>query len=167
MRVAGILGSPFFASNVVTIDYPHKRVTVTPRSAFDAAAMRAKATALSELYHGVATVPVWLDNVRARMLLDTGSAQTMVFQPMADRLGLHFPIATQMMCTFGAKCTNTDMYRTGPLIVGTTEFRHAVIGVPAQAFLSTKYYDGILGRDVLAQFAVTFDYADNAVYFSL
>lgn len=167
MRVAGILGAPFFESNVVTIDYPHQRVIVTPHAAFDPGAMHTKATVLSELYHGLATVPVWVDNVRARMLLDTGSAQTQAFRPFADRVHLNFPLRTQRLCTFGDKCILTDQYLTGPLVVGTTEFRKALIDVPVQSLLSTKYYDGILGRDVLQQFAVTFDYADNVVYFSL
>ncbi|HET9096635.1 MAG TPA: pepsin/retropepsin-like aspartic protease family protein [Candidatus Baltobacteraceae bacterium] len=166
-HVSGLLGGPFFESNVVTIDYPHERVIVTPRSAFDPSTMHSKATALLELYHGMATVPVWIDGVRARMALDTGGAQTMAFRPFADRIGLNWPVRTSRLCTFGEKCFLVDDYLTGPLVVGTTEFRKALIDVPAQPLLSTKYYDGILGRDVLEQFAVTFDYADNAVYFSL
>lgn len=167
MHVSGILGSPFFESNVVTIDYPNKRVIVTPRAAFDTHAMHAQPTQLVELYHGLASVPVWFGNIRATMLLDTGAMQTMAFRPLASRLGLNFPQRTMRACSFGARCTTIDEYTAGPIVVGTTEFRQAVIGVPSQPLLSTKYYDGILGRDVLQQFAVTFDYADNAVYFGL
>lgn len=169
VHLSGILGSPFFESNVVTIDYPDKRVTVTPRAVFDPQSMSTPPVSLIELYHGLATVPVWYgtSSAPARMLLDTGDAQSMLFRPMAQRLGLTFPQRSGRVCGFGGRCFWTDYFTTGPLKIGTTEFRKAGVVVPQQALLSTKYYDGILGRDVLQAFSVTFDYADKAVYFEL
>lgn len=170
LRLSGILGAPFFESNVVTIDYPHKRVIVTPHEAFDPSALHAAPTTLLELYRGLAKVPVWIDGLPmpARMLLDTGADETMVLPAFANRAGLKLPVSTSTACG-GARqrCYAVDNYATGPIVVGNTEIRKVLIGVPQQAVVSPKYYDGILGRDILQAFVVTFDYADNAVYFSL
>lgn len=168
LRLSGILGAPFFESNVVTIDYPHKRVIVTPHASFDPSALHADPTALLELYRGLAKVPVSIDGVPARMLVDTGAYETLLLRPFADRIGLKQALNVSTTCG-GVKppCYAVDNYLTGPIAVGTTEIRHVQIGVPHAPVVPAKYYDGILGRDVLQAFVVTFDYADNAVYFSL
>ena len=164
-KAVGLIGSDFFGSNIVRIDYPHQRVTVIPASSFDRAA--AGDPVRVQLDDGWVRVPTWFDGRRANLVLDTGSFATFLDHAFATSIGLGQAAAHEgdLRINFLGGDVGAGWYDTKNIIFAGTEFKRGRILVAKQHdSTATEGYDGILGPDVFSQFAITFDYDDSVIY---
>jgi hypothetical protein len=167
--VAGIIGAPFFRSNVVTVDFPNQRVLAFPPGSFDPASIAARPHELFLSRSYLPAVDVIWGTTTIRMLVDLGSANTILFLPTAndlirgDALQSYEPIPLG----FGRNPTRLSSYRTVPMKWGRVQVDKPVVLVPDDApkNLIGDGIQGILGRDIIRNVALTFDYANNLIYF--
>lgn len=145
----GLLGATFLQRFTVVIDYPGARVALLPPRALPEGAdgnlpfSRLEGLVIVEAQVGTAAVP-------ARMLLDTGAAETLIFPPLAARVGLTAPRP-------GTPPRRQVLSR---LQVGAAVCEHTVVVVDRQgADRIVRRCDGILGYPFLSAFRLTLDYA--------
>ncbi len=166
VHVSGLIGTPFFQSNVVTLDYPHHEVVVYPNHSFDPASTHVAPTPI-DLY-GVARVHAWFGGKEATLLLDTGSQRTILFPNFARAVIVGRPLTPEQSITIGigAAPTQEQEYRTKPMDFGGVRIMQmtAIVAAAAPPYLPESRYDGILGRDVYPEFRMTIDYDARALY---
>jgi hypothetical protein len=163
-HVDGIIGAPFFRSNIVTIDFPARSVTVYPRGY--PPPVSGIATPL--LIRGYsAAVQVGWGGALSTLYLDTGSDRTILFAPFA-RAVRRGPIVSMYSASIGVGSPTTDLEEVHalPMHLAALTVRDPVILVAAEppAWLRGQPYDGILGRDALRLFKVTLDYVEGIAY---
>ena len=166
-EVAGIIGAPFFRSNVVTIDFPDRRVVVFPRGHFDSREVPGSPQPMF-LDGGRPSVDVRWGTRTLRMLLDTGAAETFVFERFANGVTRGSPLdAGRLPLGFGRKPTPIREYATEPLTWGRLHIvrPHVFVARDEGAGDAAAGYQGILGRDILRYVAITLDYANGLIYF--
>ncbi|HTV72173.1 MAG TPA: pepsin/retropepsin-like aspartic protease family protein [Candidatus Acidoferrales bacterium] len=165
-RVVGLIGAPFFRSNVVTIDYQHKSITVYPATSFDPS----QAGVAVPLYFDdhMPFVETRVDGRNAAMLLDTAAFGTFLFSRFAAGINLGPPLGRESV-TLGISGSAADstLYRISALDIGGTRLLGplAYVSSDTRPFAGGFYADGILGRNVLANFVLTIDYRDAVAYF--
>lgn len=158
-HVAGIVGTPFIRSNVITVDYQHERVIVYPPGTFTARGLAG--SPLPIVMHGnVPFVHIQLGSQDGLFLIDTGSAVTQVSQSFAQSVHVGAALGHTTLCGFGRVCHPFTTYRVPDLVLGNTRFTDLALPVG----VSLPFGHGILGRDLLSHFAVTFDYADSEIF---
>ncbi len=167
VHVSGLIGTPFLASQVVTIDYPDHRLVAYPKGTFDARALHVSATPI-DFNGSIVRVHAWFGSKEATMLMDTGAQRTMLFEPFANGVSVGAPLGPARSITvgIGTKPTWERRVQTRSLIFGNVRFRNPIVLVvdDAPPFLPSSRFDGILGRDVYPEFRITLDYADDAIY---
>ncbi|MBV8636922.1 MAG: retropepsin-like domain-containing protein [Candidatus Eremiobacteraeota bacterium] len=166
VHVSGLIGTPFFDSNVVTLDYPHEQVIVYPNHCFDPRTTHVAPTPID--LTNVARVRAWFGGKEARMLLDTGSQRTILFESFARNVIVGPPISPEQRITIGigAAPTYEREYRTKPFIFGGLQITQmtAIVADAAPDAVPESRYDGILGRDIYPEFRITLDYDDRVIY---
>ncbi len=169
VHVVGLIGTPFFESGIITIDFGKKQVLFCPPGTFDPASAGVAPIPIDFDGH-VTRVHAWFGTTRATMLLDTGAQISMLFEPLAERLILGASLTQPSPITvgYGAKPTTEEQYHVKPLTFGGLRVSDPVLDVVDQAppTLPTERYDGILGRDVLGLFRITLDYNHEVAYFN-
>ena len=151
-----ILGSDFLAAARVTIDGPHRRVIVRPRSAVAAA----KGVPIRFLAL-VPTVRATLGATPARLLVDTGDESTI-------NLGTKFFHAhptlfhvTESRSVRGVGGTSTEhLGKVAGVALGPLHLANVTIGTTDRLH---SVGDGHIGNGLLAKFVVTFDYARGRI----
>jgi hypothetical protein len=165
--VSGLIGTPFFKSNVVTIDYLHQQLIVYPNGSFNPKAMNAGPTPI-DFDGSVARIHVWFGQTRATMLLDTGAQETMLFEPFANTVALGAPLTQPEPMTVGIGTPPTFEHESQvlPMNVGGILIQRPVVHIvdEAPSFLSSDRFDGILGRDIYKLFRMTIDYGNGVIY---
>jgi hypothetical protein len=116
--------------------------------------------------NGTIGVAVTIDNHPARMVLDTGAQRTVLAKAAADRLGIPRDewVATTMSGVGGVErhrnATPRAMSLGGIPLARNTRGRDLSLAV---ADLAPAALDGLLGRDMLASFALDLDLPNRAV----
>jgi hypothetical protein len=167
VHVSGLIGTPFFTSNVVTIDYARRELIAYPNGSFRADSPGVAATPM--YFNGdLVFVHAWFGSKRATLLLDTGDQRTVLFSAFAKTVIRGAPISGPTTTTLGigGATTTWRQYVTEPLVFGGDKFDAPDIYVAddAPAWMRADMLDGILGRDVLQAFRITLDYARNMLY---
>jgi predicted aspartyl protease len=156
--ISGLIGGPFFHANVVTIDYPHHRVVFYPPGTFIAPA-GVKPIPI-ELRHNTPVIAVSFGEVQGSFYLDTGAAMTELSAPFANRMQLGLSRGS-MRLAGGGGLRDDRLYGVTALNLGDVTVKDTVVAVADPPRVDA---DGILGRDVLSNFAMTLDYANGLVY---
>jgi hypothetical protein len=164
-RVSGLLGGPFFHANVVKIDYPHQHVVFYPPGTFTPP--QGIASTPIEFVDNTPTVEVAFGAVRGRFLVDTGAGVTELTAAFAKRVSLGAYRGRIDLQGGGGPRHRTDfVYMAPDIIVGSVAVRGSMVAVgESGGGTADEGNDGILGRDILSRFAITFDYANSAAYF--
>jgi hypothetical protein len=166
-KVEGIVGAPLFNSNAVTVDYLNHQIVVYPNGSIAAAKPQAAALPI-EVENGLPILNVKFGDKIARMLIATGYDRTLIVAsfangittgPMNERLGVaevsevNHPIPRRNASVHG-------------MTIGRYTFSNMLIAVDDMVppWLEPYHLDGIIGRDVLRAFRVTFDCPDSVVY---
>ena len=108
---------------------------------------------------------IWLHAVlnhreQVTLLLDTGTAHTLITPDTAKRLGLSPTAETpkQALRVLGGHQVEVPLILLASVAVGQTAVRNVPVGVVA-SFPDVLLVDGLLGADVLRHFTLTLDYA--------
>jgi Aspartyl protease len=164
-RISGLLGGPFFHANVVTIDYLRQRVIFYPPGSFTPPA---GVVATPIQFNGnTPTIEVAFGVQRGRFVVDTGGAVTELTARFAKRVSLGAYEGDEELRGGGGPRHRSDPTYVAPNITfGGGTVRDATVAVGESGGGSSEEgNDGILGRDILSHFAITFDYANSLAYF--
>jgi len=113
-----------------------------------------------ELVGGLVIVPVRVNGVAARFLLDTGAGATVLGTSLCDRLALPSRGAMEARGAGGSETASfVDVERLE--LPGVAVRKQTVVTIPLEPFAEVigLPLDGILGYDFLSRFAVEIDYA--------
>ncbi len=162
-RIVGILGCDFIASAVIGIDFQKSTLTLYP-SGFDPHALGTFALPL-QLDDGVPRVQASFEGVPGFFLVDTGAMGTIAYQTYVRKLRSSVPLLEQGMSlsAVGGEVP-AQLRRLTDLQFGGIHFGDAAVFVPSSSTFNLSDYDGILGRDVLSQYQLFFDYAKRQLY---
>jgi len=164
-RISGLLGGPFFHANVVTIDYLRQRVVFYPSGTFTPPP-GVVATPI-DLAANDPTVDVAFGRDHGRFVVDTGAGVTELGAGFASHAPLGLYEGDQALHGGGGPRSRVDgVYRAPDIVVGGVTVRGATVDVAEGGGGDVEHgNDGILGRDILSHFAITFDYANAVAYF--
>lgn len=168
VEVHGIIGTPLLESGAVTLDYGARRVTFFAPGSFDPAGAGIRSPI--DFDGHLTRIHAWFGATRTTLLLDTGDANTLIFQPLANQLVLGAPIGPPYSVRIGSgmPATTEFPYMAEPMTFGGVKIlRMRVFAVDKPpVILPSERYDGILGRDILSLFRVTLDEVHNVAYFA-
>jgi predicted aspartyl protease len=163
VRIVGILGCDFIASAVVGIDFQKSTVTLYPDS-FDPHAL-GMVTLPLQMDDGVPRVQASFEGVPGFFLLDTGAMGTVAYDTYVQKLKSTPPMLEQgLSLSAVGGVVPAQLKRLTDLEFGGIHFGDASVFVPSSSTFNLSDYDGILGRDVLSQYQLFFDYAKRQLY---
>jgi predicted aspartyl protease len=162
-RIVGILGCDFIASAVLGIDFQKATVTMYPPP-FDSHAIGAYALPL-QLDDGIPRVQASFEGVPGFFLVDTGAMGTVAYQTYVEKLKSSPPMLEQgLNLSAVGGVVPAQLKQLTDLEFGGIHFGDAAVFVPSSSTFNLSDYDGILGRDVLSQYRLFFDYAKLQLY---
>jgi hypothetical protein len=158
-HVSGLIGGTFFHANVVTIDYLHQVLTFYPPGTY-VPPPGVVPTPL-DLSANTPVVIATIGSRQGRFLLDTGSDQNELEGKFAKTLRLGFFRGNAT--TSGVDGDRLEpIFDSPPITLGNVTIAHCQVAIAAPPRTSQN---GILGRNLLSFFSITFDYAHYQAYF--
>jgi predicted aspartyl protease len=162
VRIVGILGCDFIASAVVGIDFQRSTVTLYP-SSFDPHALGMFTLPL-QMDDGVPRVQASFEGVPGFFLVDTGATGTVAYDTYVKKLKSSQPLDEGASLNAIGGTVSAQLKQLTDLQFGGIHFGDALVFVPSSSTFNLSDYDGILGRDVLSQYQLFFDYAKRQLY---
>ncbi len=164
--IVGLIGYDFFACYIVTIDYDAKTLTLhEPRSYRPPR----DAIAVPIAFAGrVAAVPIVIDSLPARVIIDTGASESVILRhPFAEAHGL-LARAENPAPHLNIEGRTLTFLRlpVDRLTFAGRAFDHVtakIYGTNAGAGGFTQT-DGLIGNEILRRFHVTIDYTHRKLY---
>ncbi len=160
--IAGLLGHDFLASAPVGLDFRRHHVMIYPAGSPPPISAQPIPIDLDDY---VPRAVLTLNGVSGHFLIDTGASVTMIFKRFADVARLH---------VIGKHAGGQLRFLGGVVKAGLTLVDHASIGgtdlgtlfgvVPESSLGERAEFDGVIGRDILANYIVTFDYPNRRMY---
>lgn len=160
--VVGLLGHDVLASAVTRVDFANRTVTFYPR---DTAPAFAAADAVPiELDDYVPRVVGNLGGVRGHFMIDTGAGMTLFFNSFAKRdASIVYGKRDSDLIFVGGRVAAKVAFAEG-FSIGKTTFPPIRALVPESTLAERDQYDGIIGRDVLRDYVLYFDYANQRMF---
>lgn len=164
-RLSGLVGAPFFNSNVTTIDWPNRRVLIYPNGSFDASKVRVAPITIG-FNDRLPIVHAYFGDTRATMLIDTGADRTLLFQSFGKDVTLGPALSDLMDLQFiNEEPIPGRQWLTKPLTLGHYKIPSPLVIIADRPPRWDRLLiDGIIGRELLRALSVTFDYANAFVY---
>jgi Aspartyl protease len=156
-RISGLIGGPFFHANVVTVDYPNQRVIFYPPGTFTPP--QGVTPTPIELMSNTPTVEATIGSEGGHFLLDTGSSVTELSGAFAKKVRLGFFHGN--VITAGGGLRSEGSYDSPDIVFAGFTIRRPRVLVATEPRVPV---DGIIGRNILSNFSLTFDYANQVVY---
>ena len=156
-RISGLIGGPFFHANVVTIDFPNRRVLFYPPGTF--APPHGVTPMPIELMSNTPTIAATVGSEGGRFFLDTGSSVTELSGDFAKNVLLGF--FNGNVETAGGGVRSEGSYDSPDITFGRFIIHQPKVLVATEPRVPLA---GIIGRDILSNFSLTFDYANQVVY---
>jgi hypothetical protein len=162
-RVVGLLGCDFLASAIVGIDFKRQTVTLYPRATFSAQSLGATAYPI-EIDDGIPRIQAFVGGVPGSFLVDTGSF-SMFFYPQYVKKIDAKPEGVDVVQTeaVGGE-VDAHPYDFDDFIFGGIKYNHGTALVPMTSTFDILDYDGILGRNLLQEYQLYFDYANRTLF---
>jgi len=164
----GLLGTPFLQKQVVTIDYEHSQLTITPKREFSPPA---SAAALPLRFYGnTPFVEAIADGCKGWFRMDTGAGNgATLFAAFAERNHLQGKYTPSVRIVTGrgvGGLLTGDLVRLPTLAVGPFKFSKAVTELSRQTTgtFGDKQNAGNIGGEVWQRFTVTLDYMDRKAF---
>jgi predicted aspartyl protease len=162
-RIVGLVGFDFIASAPLELDFKAKTVTLYPRSLFVANPPKARALQL-QLDDGVPRVQASVEDVPGNFLVDTGAFAMMAYTDYVHKLPMIPRDPDQVRFgTVGGEMSAVLLHLTD-FRFGGIQFRNADFYEPLRSTFDMTDYDGIIGRNALSVYKVTFDYRDLMLF---
>lgn len=162
VRIVGILGCDFIASAVMGVDFQKSTLTLYPAS-FDPHALGMFSLPL-QMDDGVPRVQASFEGVPGFFLVDTGAVGTIAYDTYVKKLKSAAPLADEVSLVAIGGGVPAQLKLLTDLEFGGIHFGDAAVFVPTSSTFNLSDYDGILGRDVLSQYQLFFDYAKRQLY---
>ncbi len=185
--VAGLMGCDFFANAIVSVDLKNKEVKMYPRSSFNPSVAGIQPMAM-DVDDCLPRVPASFGGVTGSFVVDTGGFATMLFPGYLGKIHNAwqspdtpeaYAVSGGYSVGLGAESTifgvngnvAVKTYDVPDFSFGPARFQTGEVLVPAidPSFggLDARAYDGIIGRNVLLNYVVYFDYADRLFFMQL
>lgn len=149
-RIVGLLGLQFFAGHQVDINFKDKTVTLLPENT-PAPDPKVWTPLDIDLRYDVPRTHAQFNAVDGLFVIDTGAVKTI--------LGAHYFEKFHPKGTAVVQGQVVDRFDFGPL-----SFSQASVNVASGPEFDTNVYDGLIGRDILSNFELIFDYQREKVY---
>ncbi len=159
MKVVGLLGGDFFASGAVTIDFRNHRLSIAPKP---------------QSTEGFSKLPISIDDYvpmlsatfngkKGLFMADIGASETVLYPHyFAQFKAPDEPDSATLNFIGGG--TGTKSYRLSEMDLGDYTLQDIAVSVPSNRKVEDADYDGLVGRDVLHNFTVIFDYPNQTMY---
>jgi hypothetical protein len=164
----GLLGAPFLQMQIVTIDYEHSQLTITPRSSFKPPA--GGAVLGLHFFGNTPFIEATADGCKGSFRIDTGAGNGItLFSGFADRnhmKGKYMPSIRLVTGRGLGGLLYGDLIRLPEFTIGPYRFARPVTELSRQTagtFGDTQNA-GNVGGEVWQRFTMTFDYAKQKVY---
>ncbi len=170
-HVVGLLGCDFLASAIVGFDFKKEQVTLNPWSGFDPHALGVRAMPI-QMDDCVPRVGASFENVPGWFLLDTGGFGTMLYHHYLDKLpqagvALRTGDISPRDLIFESVSgdVHSQIYDVQNMVFGPLAYRTGQVVVPdSNQTFQDPDYDGIIGRNVLKEYAFYLDYNDGLLF---
>lgn len=162
--VVGLLGCNFIAGSVVAIDLNAGTVTLYPSATFDPDKAGAVAQMPISLRYGVPLMLASIENVPGTFLVDTGNFTSMVYRSYLNQLPSFVAAVGSMAFAGIGGAASSSVYDVKDLRFGPFHVLNLPVIVPSQP-TSNPMWDGILGRNTLANSILFLDYQRGLIYF--
>lgn len=162
-RVVGLVGFDFLASGIFGIDLKKQTVTLYPRNRFDPQAMGLMGLGI-QLDDGVPRTWLSVEGVHGHFLVDTGAFQMVAYKHFIDKLPSAVPETSQAKIIAVGGDVSSSVDDVTDIIFGGVKYNAGTIIVPNTSTFDFSGYDGLIGRDMLYNYRVYFDYGDGMLY---
>jgi hypothetical protein len=168
--IVGLLGSDFWASGIVGLDFKNDKVTLYPPEATVPDPQGIVVMPLG-IQDSLPVVHASIEGLDGDFLFDTTALASIVSQHFLDRLNFKSAVTTyQSILTPHyemARRTGTESvapYMVSDLVFANGRFPSAMLFLPLQTEVNDARYDGILGRSILSSYMLYVDYLGRAIY---
>jgi hypothetical protein len=167
--VDGVVGFPILEQLVVKIDYAANRLELMLPSAYRP--QNSGTTVHFERQRWVPLVDATLDGVRGKFGVDTGARLSLLlYGPFVDQNNLRTKYHPEVSGVTGwglGGPIRTQLARGKLFTLGNLEVHNPLVRLPLQAsgLLTTSDAAGLIGSDILRQFAITLDYSRQSITF--
>lgn len=162
-RVVGLLGTDFIASGLLEVSFETQRLTVLRSLPADLAA-RGWSPLPLRLDENVPMVKVTFSGIDGYFVAD----QSMLFPHYFARFPNRVPRGTPgwgELVGIGNRPFGVKSITMRDMVLGDWVFAEAQVVVPSVQYAQDRGYDGLIGRNTLANFDLIFDYADSQLWF--
>jgi len=164
----GVLGIPFFAAFVTTMDYQRGLFTFEATHAFET---RRDATSIPiRVENGKLLVSATAGGVSGWYSIDTGAGNALTFfTPTVERLHLRDAFTPSVTMVTGLSVggyTHGTLVRLPRVDIGPFSFEQVVaeLSLDAVGYFAASQNTGNLGGELWQRFTVTLDYANGCMY---
>ena len=166
-RVVGLLGADFIGSGVLEVDFEKQRLTLLRSLPPDLAQQGWSALPL-RMDYGVPIVRAEFSGLPGYFVADLGAFKSMLFPHYFSQFPNHIPRGTQDQgeleflgrLPFGYKDITMKQLTLGDWVFGDVQ-----VVVPSAKYAQSRSFDGLIGRNILTNFNLIFDYANNQLWF--
>ncbi len=159
MKVVGLLGSDFFASGAVTVDFRNHRLAIAPKP---------------QSIVGYSKIPLSIDDYvpmlsaafngkKGTFMADIGAVQTVLYPHYFAQFKAPDEPDSATLDFIGGP-TGIKKYQISKMEFGDYNLEDVAVSIPSNRKVEDADYDGLLGRDILHYFTVIFDYPNQAMY---
>jgi hypothetical protein len=164
----GVLGTPFFAAFVTTIDYERRRLVLHAPGSFVPATSAAAVPVTIDA--GKLTTMTTVAGVTGRYTIDTGAGNALTFfTPAVERYSLRSAFSPSIRTITGVSPgghTYGDLVRVPDVAIGPYVLSGVVteLSLAEGGLFSSSRYIGNLGAQIWRRFTVTLDYGAGQMY---
>jgi Aspartyl protease len=165
-RVVGLLGTDFIASGALEIDFEKKALTLL-RSAPDDLNAKGWSALPLRMDYGVPLVKAAYSNLPGYFVADLGAVYSTLYPHYFSRFPNLIPSGApdqEQLEFIGGKPFGVKHITMRSLTLGDWVFGGVQVVVPSAQYAQDRDYDGLLGRDTLSNFNITFDYANARLW---
>jgi hypothetical protein len=166
-RVVGLLGTDFIASGALQVDFEKERLTLLrtlptnlPQQGWSVLPLR--------MDYNVPILKAEFSGLPGYFIADLGAYTSVLYPHYFARFPNNIPRGMQdqgEMVTLGRLPLGYKNISMKRLVLGDWIFGDVQVVVPSAKYAQDRSYDGLIGRNILMNFNLIFDYSDNQLWF--
>jgi predicted aspartyl protease len=164
LSIDGILGTDVLRRFIVRVDFSSGSAQFGMKGTFPVGAKVVKLEPVDDLYF----VPLSIQGTSTKLLLDTGTNSTSISSTAWSRITTHWQPLSKLDGVRSTGSSENAHFVLAPRIsIGGSSSRDVPLRIQPrteQGLFADPDFDGLLGSDVLQQFIVTLDLANNKMY---
>jgi hypothetical protein len=166
-RVVGLLGCDFIASGALGLDFQKETLTLYAAVPPEVTQTNSGWTAIPlDLSDFVPYVKAAFAGKNGRFIADLGAIRTVLYRHYFAQF--HAKVVdkrdSEELSGIGGDSIGVKEFVMSRLKIGDLEFAEARVVVPSTRRFQDEGYDGLIGRDILSNFQIVFDYAHQTLY---